>query len=70
MAILKDEIKAYIIRKGFTLTALNNALNQKYNRDNSVQNLTSKINKETLRYREILEIADILDYEIKWIDKN
>ena len=63
---IKNEIKANIMRKGYTLTALNKALNKKFNRNNTVQNLTSKINNETIKYKEILEIAEVLDYKIKW----
>ena len=63
---LKNEIKANIMRKGFTLTALNAALNERFKRNNTVQNLASKINNETIRYKEIIEIADVLGYKIKW----
>lgn len=63
---IKNEIKANITRKGFTITALNDALNEKFNRNNTVQNLSGKINNETIRYKEIIEIADVLGYKIKW----
>ena len=37
--------------------------------DCSPQNLTQKIKRKTLRYDEIVRIADMLGYEIKWIPK-
>lgn len=66
---LKDEIKAYIISSGWSITDLNNELNKINNTEYTVQNLSGKIRKGSLKYSEILQIADILGYEIKWVLK-
>ena len=66
---LKDEIKAYIVSSGWSITDLNNELNKINNTEYTVQNLSSKIRKGSLKYSEILQIANILGYEIKWIKK-
>lgn len=63
---LKDEIKAYIISSGWSITALNEQLNKINNTEHTVQNLSSKIRKGSLKYSEIIQIAGILGYEIKW----
>ncbi len=44
-------------------------LTEKYGRDDTVQNFTTKINRQTLKYGEILQIADVLGYEIIWKEK-
>ena len=66
---LKDEVKVLLIKSGFTLTDLVKALNEKYNRTDSVQNLNGKLTRETLKYKEAQEISEILGYEIQWVPK-
>lgn len=63
---LRDEIKSYIVSAGWTITKLAEELNKRNGNDYTVQNLSNKIRKESLKYSEILEIADILGYKIKW----
>ena len=66
---IKNEIKAYIVRSGYTMTEIIDMINKKYNRNDTVQNLSNKLSRGTIRYSEVLEIADIIGYEIKWIKK-
>ena len=66
---IKYDIKATIIRSGWTMTGLVKALNKKYKRNDTIQNLSQKLSRETIKHKEILEIADILGYEIKWVRK-
>lgn len=66
---LKDEIKAYIIGSGWSITNLNDELNRLNGTEYSVQNLSSKIRKGSLKYSEMLQIADIIGYKIKWESK-
>lgn len=63
---IKDDIKSYIVKKGYNVSRLNKELNEKNNMEQSVQNLHKKINNETIRYSEVLEIAEVLGYRIKW----
>lgn len=63
---LKEEIKILLIKSGYSMTDLVKALNEKYNRNDTIQNLNGKLTRETLKYREALEIADILEYKIEW----
>ncbi|WP_245528255.1 hypothetical protein [Halanaerobium praevalens] len=48
------------------MTDLVNALNEKYNRDDSVQNLSNKLSRGTIKYKEVKEIADIIGAKIDW----
>lgn len=63
---LKDEIKGYIASSGWTITQITEELNKRNGTNYTMQNLSSKIRKESLKYNEILEIADIIGYEIIW----
>ncbi|OOM76602.1 DUF6471 domain-containing protein [Clostridium sp. BL-8] len=66
---LKEEIKAYIVSSGWSITDLNTELNKINGTDSSVQNLSNKIRKGSLKYSEVLQIAEIIGYDIKWIKK-
>jgi predicted dithiol-disulfide oxidoreductase (DUF899 family) len=63
---IKQEIKSYLARSGWTMTDLVSALNEKYNRNDSVQNLSNKLARGTIKYKEVKEIADIIGAKIKW----
>ncbi len=45
-------------------------INKKFNRNDSLQNLNGKLVRETLKYSEALEIAEILNFEIVWQKKD
>lgn len=66
---VKTDIKSIIIQSGWTMSAVIDALNRKYDRKDTVQNLSNKLTRGTLRYGEALEIAEIIGYEIKWVKK-
>ncbi|MGC5814410.1 LLM class flavin-dependent oxidoreductase [Clostridium perfringens] len=66
---IREDIKAYIISSGFTITQLAEELNKLNGSDYTVQNLSNKIRKETLKYSEVLQIADIIGYKIEWVKK-
>jgi hypothetical protein len=72
----KAEIKMIIEKGGYNITSLNDALNTLNNTNFSKQNLYNKINGDKdnnftpqLKYSEILQIADILGYDIIWVKK-
>lgn len=52
-----------------TMTEVVNELNERLDKDYSLANFSSKLSRSTLKYEEIEEIADILGYEIKWVEK-
>lgn len=66
---IRDEIKSMIIKSGWTMSDLVRALNEKYSRNDSVQNLSNKLSRQTLKYKEAQEIAEIIGYEIRWEKK-
>ncbi len=64
---IKDDIKAVIVKSGWTMSDVVKELNKKYGRNDTVQNLSGKLSRGTLKYREAIEIAEIIGYEIQWV---
>lgn len=63
---IKNEIKAQIVRTGFTMQELVNRLAEEYDWSDSVSNLSAKLQRESIRYKEVVELADVLGYDIIW----
>ena len=66
---VRNEIKAQIVRAGFTMQEVVDLLHDEYGWSDSVSNLSAKLQRESIRYEEILELADVLGYEIIWQKK-
>lgn len=66
---IRNEIKAYIIRTGWTMLNLVEELSQGYGWSSSVSNLSAKLQRESLRYKEAIQIADVLGYDIVWVKR-
>lgn len=62
----RNEIKAYIIREGKTMSEVVEKLAEEHGWSASVPNLSGKLRRGSLRYREAVELADVLGYEIVW----
>jgi len=63
---VRNEIKAQIVRAGFTMQEVVDRLHEENDWSPSVSNLSAKLQRESIRYKEVLEIADILGYELVW----
>ena len=61
-----DEIKAYIVREGMTMSEVVERLAEEYGWSESVPNLSGKLRRGSLRYSEVLELADVLGYDVIW----
>lgn len=66
---IKNEIKSYIVKTGKSLTEVVELINAEYGKNESVSNLSNKLTRGTVKYREVLEIAEVLDYKILWEKK-
>lgn len=62
----RNEIKAYIIREGMTMSEVVEKLAEEHGWSASVPNLSGKLRRGSLRYREAVKLADVLGYEIVW----
>ncbi len=62
----RNEIKAYIVRAGFTMQEVLERLHDDYGWSDSISNLSAKLQRESIRYREVIELAAVLGYDIVW----
>ncbi len=65
----RDDLKAKIIQQGFTLTQVNEELNRRHGTSLGLQNFSNRLKKESFSYLEVVEILDVIGYEIKWDKK-
>ena len=63
---IRNEVKAQIIRAGFTMQELVDRLADEYDWSDSDSNLSAKLQRESIRYKEVVELADVLGYDIVW----
>ena len=63
---VRNEIKAQIVRAGFTMQEVVDRLHDEYDWCDSVSNLSAKLQRESIRYKEVVELADALGYELIW----
>ena len=63
---VRNEIKAQIVRAGFTMQEVVAQLAAEYDWSDSVSNLSAKLQRESIRYKEVVELADVLGYDLIW----
>jgi len=63
---LRNEIKSYIVRQGMTMQEVVDLLADEYGWSDSVSNLSNKLQRESLRYTEAVQLAEVLGFEIVW----
>ena len=66
---VRNEIKAQIVRAGFTMQEVVDLLYDEYGWSDSVSNLFAKLQRESIRYKEVVELADVLDCDIVWVKR-
>ena len=66
---IKDEIKSLLAREATTMTDVACKIYQNSQKRVASSTLSQKLSKETIKYKEILQIAEILGYEIKFVKK-
>ena len=59
---LRNEIKSYIVRQGMTMQEVVDLLRDEHGWSDSVSNLPNKLQRESLRYVEAVQLADVLGY--------
>ncbi len=63
---LRNEIKSYIVRSGCTMQEIVDQLCDEHGWSDSVSNLSNKLQRESLRYVEAIQLADALGYDLVW----
>lgn len=69
---IHKEIKMNLARSGMTLTEVVSRMNKNRSEENqtTIQNISNKIMRGTIKYSEILEIAAMLNMSIVWTEKS
>ena len=63
---IRNEIKAQIVRAGFTMQEVVDRLAEEHDWSDRVSNLYAKLQRESIRYKEVVSLADALGYELIW----
>ena len=63
---IRNEIKSQIVRAGFTMQEVVDRLAEEHDWSDSVSNLSNKLQRESLRYVEAVQLADALGYDLVW----
>ena len=63
---IRNEIKARIVQEGTTMGEVVRTLAVVHGWSSSVPNFSDKLKRSTLRYSEVIELADVLGYDIIW----
>jgi len=68
MENIRNEIKSYISKSGWTLSDIVKEYNKTLPEDKrtTVQNLSNKLTRGTIKYNEVKAIANIIGFDILW----
>lgn len=64
---IKNEIRSYMVAKGHTFESLAKLMSEKYKRNDTPQNISNKLQRGSIKYAEVIEIAEVLGYKITWL---
>lgn len=62
-----NDLKKILLDVNVSLTELAAALSKRLNKPYSLNNLSNKLRNETISHKEMLIIADILGYDLKFV---
>lgn len=63
------DLKAAITSSGMKLYQVNDELNRRNNTNLSFQNFSNRLRKSIFRYDEVVQILDIVGYDITWVKR-
>lgn len=69
---IKWQVKSMLAKQKKTLTEVVDEINKRHpeRKKTTIQNISNKLTRGTIKYSEILEIADIIGVQIWWTEKN
>lgn len=66
----RQKIKSFLAMNGYTLTEVIQKMNELHpDAPTTAQNITNKLARETIKFTEVVEIAEILGYSVEFIPK-
>lgn len=63
---IENQLKSVIASVGLSATQLAELITQKCNRPESAQSFSQKLKRGSIKYAEVLEIAELLGFDIEW----
>ena len=63
---IRNEIKAQIVRAGYTMQEVVDMLATEHGWSDSVSNFSAKLQRGSLRYIEAIQLADVLGFDLVW----
>ena len=63
---VKEQIKMLLAERDVKMKDLVSDLARKFGSSNSLSNFSCKLSRGTLTYNEVLDICDVLDYDIEF----
>lgn len=68
MENIRNEIKSYIAASGWSLVDIVARMNESRSESEQTtpQNISNKLTRETIKYSEVKEIAEIIGFKVVW----
>lgn len=63
---VKNELKGFIISQGHSIDSVAKLISETYNRPESLQNLSQKLSRGSIKYVEVIELIEVLGYKIEF----
>ena len=63
---IENQLRGVIAASGLNATQLADLITQKCGRPESVQSFSEKLKRGSIKYAEVLEIAELLNFELIW----
>lgn len=67
---IRNLVKNFLKEQNISVYKLAKMLNERYGRSGSVSNILNKLSRATFKISELMDIAELFDYEIKFVPKN
>lgn len=62
--------KSYLALSGMTFTKLVDEYNKANGQHTTVSNINNKLSRDTIKYSEIVKLADIMGYDVQWVKRD
>ena len=71
---MKSELQKFFKSKlalaGMTFTDVISGYNQNNEVQTTISNINIKLSRETIKYSEMVSLADVMGYDIKWVKRD
>ena len=67
---IRNLVKDFLKEQNISVYKLAKMLNERYGRSGSVSNILNKLSRATFKISELMDIAELFEYEIKFVPKN